>query len=367
VTSVSPLRIVIAGLSITSSWGNGHATTYRALVRALAERGHEVLFLERDVAWYASHRDLPHPPYAQTVLYGSLDELQARFRHAVAQADCVIVGSYVPEGTAVGDWVLDSAGGVTAFYDIDTPVTLAALENGSGADYISAAQVPRYDLYLSFSGGPVLDRIERAHGAPRARALYCSYDPQCYYPMSAAPKWDLGYMGTYSDDRQPGLQRLLLDVASRTAAGRFAVAGASYPSTLRWPSNVDYIEHIPQSAHRAFYTAQRYALNLTRAEMVRLGHSPSVRLFEAAACATPIISDEWNGLDAFFTPGSEILLAASADDTLRYLRDVPEPERFAIGQRARERVLRAHTPRHRAVELEGYIAEAARPREERAS
>jgi spore maturation protein CgeB len=363
----SPLRIVIAGLSITSSWGNGHATTYRALVRALTERGHHVLFLERDVEWYASHRDLPDPPYAHTALYASLDELQVRFRQDVQQADCVIVGSYVPEGRAVGDWVLDTAEGVTAFYDIDTPVTLASLERGTDAEYIAAAQIPRYQLYLSFSGGPALDRLECVHGAPRARPLYCSYDPRCYYPMPMEPRWDLGYMGTYSSDRQPGLQRLLVDAARQLPGSRFAVAGASYPASVRWPANVEYIEHLPQSAHRAFYTAQRFTLNLTRAEMVRLGHSPSVRLFEAAACGTPIISDAWEGLDAFFTPGAELLLASSVDDTLRHLRDVREDERRAIGQRARQRVLGAHTPQHRAQELEAYIAEAANGREERAS
>jgi len=367
VTGVAPLRIVIAGLSITSSWGNGHATTYRALVRALAQRGHRVLFLERDVEWYASNRDLPHPPFATTRLYGSLDELIGTYARDVREADCVIVGSYVPEDTAVGEWVLDTAEGVTAFYDIDTPVTLAALSAGEDPGYISAAQIPRYDLYLSFSGGPVLERVERVHGSPRARALYCSYDPQCYYPAASAARWDLGYMGTYSSDRQPGLERLLLEPASRRPRARFAVAGASYPASIRWPVNVQYIEHVPQNAHREFYTAQRFTLNLTRAEMVRLGHSPSVRLFEAAACGTPIISDTWEGLDAFFTPGSEILLAASADDTERYLREVGETERRAIGERARQRVLRAHTPRHRAGELERYISEAAASRQERAS
>jgi spore maturation protein CgeB len=361
------LRIVIAGLSITSSWGNGHATTYRALVRALAERGHDVLFLERDVEWYASHRDLPEPPYARTALYASLDELDGRFRLDVQQADCVIVGSYVPEGIAVNDWVLGTAEGVTAFYDIDTPVTLAALERAMEAEYITAAQIPRYQLYLSFAGGPILERLERVHGSPRARALHCTYDPRSYYPMTSEPRWDLGYMGTYSSDRQPALERLLVGAARQLPASRCAVAGASYPASVCWPANVEYIEHIPPAAHRAFYTAQRFTLNLTRAEMVRLGHSPGVRLFEAAACATPIISDSWEGMEAFFTPGVEILLASSVDDTLRYLCDVRDSERRAIGQRARQRVLGSHTPWHRARQLESYIAEVAGRRQERAS
>src|SRR5829696_7362275 len=124
------LRIVILGLSITSSWGNGHATTYRGLVRELAARGHDVLFLERDVEWYASNRDLPHPPHGRTELYGSIAELKRRFTGAVREADLVIVGSYVPEGARIGEWVTRTTHGVSAFYDIDTPVTLARLRHG---------------------------------------------------------------------------------------------------------------------------------------------------------------------------------------------------------------------------------------------
>ena len=206
------MNIVMLGLSITSSWGNGHATTYRSLAKALAARGHRVTFLERDVPWYAANRDLPEPPYADTYLYDSWPALQARHAERIREADLVVVGSYVPDGIAVGEWVTDTARGVTAFYDIDTPVTLARLANG-GADYVSRQVIPRYDLYLSFTGGPTLDRLEREFGAQRARPLYCSVDPDAYYPDAAAPQWDLGYLGTYSDDRQPALDALMLQPA----------------------------------------------------------------------------------------------------------------------------------------------------------
>src|SRR4051794_3327793 len=154
------LHIVVLGLSITSSWGNGHATTYRALLRELAARGHDILFLERDVPWYAAHRDLPHPSFCRTHLYASLAELKESFARQVGDADLVIVGSYVPDGVAVGDWVQRTARGVTAFYDIDTPVTLAALARGEH-EYIAPRQISGYHLYLSFTGGPTLKRIER--------------------------------------------------------------------------------------------------------------------------------------------------------------------------------------------------------------
>ncbi len=355
-----PLRIVIIGLSITSSWGNGHATTYRGLVRELARSGHDILFLERDVEWYAANRDLPHPPHGRTVLYRSLDELKQTFVADIEGADLVIVGSFVPEGSDVGRWVVDHAEGITAFYDIDTPVTLAKLARGE-EEYISRQLIPRYDLYLSFTGGPTLERLEREYGAPIARPLYCSVDPNLYYPESVPPQWDLGYMGTYSDDRQPGLSRLLMTPAAGWPQGRFAVAGPQYPAEIQWPSNVHRIEHLPPARHRGFYAAQRFTLNLTRADMVVAGFSPSVRLFEAAACGTTIISDRWEGLDTFFEPGHEILIAESPEDVLGWLRDLPDDERQAIGARGRERVMAQHTAAHRAAELETYVLELARP------
>jgi len=351
------LDIVILGLSITSSWGNGHATTFRGLIRELAARGHRVTFLERDVPWYAAHRDLPDPPYCTTYLYQNLEQLEREHATRVAAADAVIVGSYVPEGVLVGEWALRTARGVRAFYDIDTPVTLANVERDD-CEYLTPDLMRGYDLYLSFAGGPTLERLEREFGARRARPLYCAVDPELYFPEAAGgTRWDLGYMGTYSDDRQPPLDCLLLEPARRRPERRFCVAGPQYPAHIPWPDNVERIEHLPPCAHRGFYNAQRYTLNITRADMIRQGWSPSVRLFEAAACGTPIISDWWEGLDAFFTPGEEILIARSPTDTLLYLDQFCDAARRRIGERARKRVLAAHTAAHRAAELESYLTE----------
>jgi spore maturation protein CgeB len=354
------LSIVVLGLSITSTWGNGHATTYRALLRALARRGHEVLFLERNQPWYAANRDLPRPPFCRTLLYDGLGQLATRFERPIRDADLVIVGSYVPEGVAVGRFVVATARGTTAFYDIDTPVTLAKLARGDD-EYISADLIPRYDLYLSFTGGPTLAAIERLYGARSARPLYCAVDPELYFPEPGAASVDLGYLGTYSADRQPKLERFLLEPARRWPKGRFAVAGPQYPDTTVWPANVARIDYLPARRHRAFYGSQRFTLNLTRADMVAAGFSPSVRLFEAAACGTPILSDAWSGLETLFEPGREILLAISPDEVLRQLRELPEARRRAIGAAGRARVLRAHTAAHRALELEALVAEAEDP------
>ena len=350
------MNIVILGLSITSSWGNGHATTFRGLVRELHVLGHHVLFLERDVPWYANSRDLPHPDYCQTELYASLDNLHARFTEPVREADLVIVGSYVPEGVAVGEWVVQTAQGVKAFYDIDTPVTLAKLAR-QDFEYLHPRLIPQYDLYLSFTGGPTLQRLEKHYGSPMARPLYCSFDPGLYFPEPQPMQWDLGYLGTYSDDRQPPLEQLMLDAARQWPQGRFVVAGPQYPASVQWPANTEYIHHLPPAEHRAFYNRQRFTQNITRADMVQAGYSPSVRLFEAAACGTPIISDYWNGLDSVFAFDTEILVARSAADTLRYLREIGEAERQAMGERARQKVLRHHTAAHRAQELISYAQE----------
>lgn len=347
------MKFVVCGLSITSSWGNGHATTYRALLRELAARGHDILFLERDTYWYADNRDLADPPYCRTELYESLDELKDRFTREVRQADVAIVGSYVPDGVAVGKWVTQTAKGITAFYDIDTPVTLAKLAR-SDEEYLAAAQVRKYNLYLSFTGGPMLRYIEQHYGSPCARVLYCSVDQDAYYPEERRKKWAMGYLGTYGSDRQPTLEALLLEPARRCSDCSFVVAGPLYPKEIRWPRNVHRIDHLPPSEHRKFYNSQRFTLNVTRADMVRAGYSPSVRLFEAAACAVPIVSDAWDGLETFFEIGREILVSQSPEETLAFLREIPEAERQAIGTRARARVLAAHTAAHRAAELEAY-------------
>ena len=356
VAALPPLSIVFLGLSITSSWGNGHATTYRGLVRELTRRGHRVTFLERNVPWYAANRDLPRPPYGKTYLYRSLSELKRRFTGTIREADVVIVGSFVPQGIEIGAWVTEIAEGVTAFYDIDTPVTLAKLERNA-AEYLNTALIRRYDLYLSFTGGPMLGELEQHYGARMARPLYCSVDPELYSPAERPRRYALGYMGTYSDDRQPALERLLCAPARAWPEGRFVVAGPQYPADIAWPRNVRRIEHLAPNRHRAFYTSQSCVLNITRGAMVEAGWSPSVRLFEAAACGTPIISDLWPGIEAFFTPGKEILLARSAADVLGYLRDMPESERRVVGRRALDRVLRSHTAMHRAITLETYVLE----------
>ena len=348
------MKLVVLGLTLSSSWGNGHATTFRALLKAFAARGHDILFLERDVPWYRNNRDIEKPDYCRLEFYGSLEELW-HWSNDISSADAVIVGSYVPEGVAVGRLVQQMAQGVTAFYDIDTPVTLAMLERRD-FQYLSPEIVPAYDLYLSFTGGPTLRRIEGQFGSPMARALYCSVDPDAYPSLDVPKQWDLSYLGTYSEDRQPTLDRLLIEPARQMPHFKFCVAGPQYPDGIDWPENVERVEHLPPAEHPRFYASSRYALNVTRADMIAAGWSPSVRLFEAACCATPVISDSWSGIDSLLRPDNEIILADTTEAIVDRLSSVADER--VIGRNARARILAAHTASHRAAELEQHIEEA---------
>jgi spore maturation protein CgeB len=349
------MKLVFLGLSFSSSWGNGHATTYRALLKGLHQLGHEVTFLERDVPWYAGHRDLASSSFCRLEFYRSVSELVQRHGPSIAAADAVVIGSYVPEGSVVIQLVRDIANGVVAFYDIDTPVTLTTLAKG-GDEHLVPALVPQFDLYFSFTSGPSLERLEREFGARRAVALHCMVDPDLYRPVEVPRAYDLGYLGTYSADRQPALERLLLEPARRLPMLRFVVAGPQYPRVIDWPDNVARLEHVAPADHSRFYGSMRFTLNVTRANMVSAGHSPSVRLFEAAACGTPLISDRWSGLDGFFPEGEAIIVADHSRDVTRVLTELGDDEASAMAAKARAITLAQHTGLSRAREIEAELS-----------
>ena len=361
--SARRLSFVFLGLSLRSSWGNGHATTYRSLIRALVRRGHDVVFMERNVPWYAASADLRHPDFCRLALYDDVGDLERRHGRALRQADVVILGSYVPEGVAVAEVVLGQARGLVGFYDIDTPVTLGKLDRDD-EEYISRSIVPAFDFYLSFASGPCLTRLGTAYGARRPWPFHCMVDPSLYGPTGERTVWDVGYLGTYSADRQPALERLLLEPARRLPDKRFVIAGAQYPPEIRWPANVDRIEHVPPAGHASFYSRLRFALNLTRADMLATGWAPSVRLFEAASCGTAILTDRWPGFDSFFPEGEAILVADDAADVV----DALALDRRAVAvlaRRARQIVLAGHTGDRRAEELEMVLEAAGLSRRQR--
>lgn len=360
------MNITIFGLSITSSWGNGHATTFRALCSALHRRGHRIVFFERNVEWYENNRDLPEPPYCEVRLYDDWKEVLRPLREQLRSSDVAVVGSYFPDGIAALDEVLASNVAVKAFYDIDTPITLSRLHQHGKTDYLLKRHLPQLDLYFTFTGGPVLFELESEFGVPLAVPLYCSVDPERHHPLPPSPDFacDLSYMGTYAPDRQPKIEELLCAPACRLPQRKFLVAGPQYPEAISWPANVRRVVHLEPRFHAALYCSSRMTLNITRRDMVMVGYSPSVRLFEAAACGAAIVSDNWPGLDTFFRPGSEILLPLTGDDVVRYISGYPDCELKAIGRAARERVLASHSNTARAREFERAVEIASGKKED---
>ncbi len=352
------MKLVIFGLTISSSWGNGHATLWRGLCRALAANGHRVTFFERDVPYYAAHRDLQELGDGRLILYSCWEDAEHGARAELSDADVAITTSYCPDALAAAQFVMESDA-LRVFYDLDTPVTLSRLDRGELVPYIAAAGLSEYDLVLSYTGGEALAHLQQRLGARRVAALYGSVDPVEHHPAARREEFrsHLSYLGTYAADRQHSLKRLFIEPARQHPDFRFLIAGAQYPQTFPWAENIFFARHLAPSEHPAFYSSSRLTLNITRGSMAAMGYCPSGRLFEAAACGTPILSDSWAGLDEFFTPRSEILLAETSDDVTDALSR-SDSELFALGQAARERALSEHTAAHRARELEALLSDA---------
>lgn len=350
------MKLVIFGLTISSSWGNGHATLWRGLCTELARRGHEVVFFERDVPYYAAHRDLHRLAGGELVFYGAWEDIAALARRHLAEADVGIVTSYCPDAIEAGELVLGSSARLRVFYDLDTPVTLSSVRSGARVAYVGVEGFSGYDLVLSYTGGLALDELRTSLGARRVAPLYGSVDPEVHRPRPGDPAFaaDLSYIGTYAADRQAALEDLLIATARRLPEKRFVIAGAQYPQEFPWADNIFFVQHLAPSQHAAFYSSSRLTLNVTRAAMKAMGYCPSGRLFEAAACGTPLLTDAWEGLDAFLAPGEEILVADTTDDAATAVK-LPQSALDEIGRRARERVLAQHTAAHRARELEALL------------
>jgi spore maturation protein CgeB len=355
------MKIVIFGLTITSSWGNGHATLWRGLCKALTRAGVDVEFFERDVPYYAMNRDRHEAQYGRVVLYDDWDEVRPLAKHSIRDADAVIVTSYCPDAVAAGELAFDCARGVRAFYDLDTPVTLSRLEAGEAVDYIGPRGLADYDLVLSFTGGGALGALQRRLGARRAVPLYGHVDPDVHQPVEPQSHYAaaLSYLGTYSADRQPAVERLFVAPAQQRPAARFLIGGAQYPQDFPWSPNIYFVRHLPPSEHAAFFSSSRLTLNLTRRSMAQMGWCPSGRLFEAAACGTALVTDRWEGLTDFFEPGSDLFVADTGQDMLDAL-DADDADIARIAGAARDRVLGQHTSKHRAQELCALLEGASR-------
>jgi spore maturation protein CgeB len=346
------MKLVVFGLSVSSSWGNGHATLWRGLIRALARLGHQVVFYERDVPYYAEHRDLSSLADGTLRLYPDWNTVADLARRDLQDADAAVITSYCHDGIAAAELVLSSASGLRVFYDLDTPITLERLRRGDRVPYLPEEGLGEFDLVLSYTGGAAVEELKQRLGARRVVPLYGSVDPAVHYPVPQVERFrsDLSYLGTYAEDRQAALLRLFIEPARRRPAMRFLLGGAQYPAAFPWADNIYFVRHLPPAEHSAFYCSSRLTLNVTRAPMADMGYCPSGRLFEAAACGAAVLSDLWPGLEEFFQSGTEILVANTTDDVLAAL-DLPEKQLAEIGRAARERVLADHTAERRALQL----------------
>jgi spore maturation protein CgeB len=348
------MKFVIFGLTVSFSWGNGHAMLWRGLISALVEQGHQVVFFERDQPLHAAHRDLVQlPPGAELVLYPSWEDVLPRALGELTDADVGMVTSCCPDGVAASRWVIDAPVSVRCFYDMDTPITLERAQRGEPVEYIPPEGLHGFDLVLSQTGGQALRLLRTVLGARRVAPLYGCVDPGVHYPVPPKGPYmgDLSYLGTYAADRQEALELLLLEPARRQPQRRFVISGAQYPLDFACTAtNLFFVQHLPPEEHSAFYCSSRLTLNVTRGPLVDLGYCPSGRLFEAAACGTPVLTDDWMGLDTFFRVDEEILVARTTEDVLAALARSPV-ELARIGRAARERALTEHTATHRAEEL----------------
>lgn len=355
------MKLVVFGLTMSSSWGNGHATIWRGLARALHKRGHRVVFFEKDAPYYASHRDLADPAWASLVIYGEWEDIRDKAREELRDADVGMVTSFCPDGPEASGLVLSSGARIKCFYDLDTPVTLKGFREGKSAGYLPKEGLGGFDMVLSYTGGQALGELKSLLGARMAEPLYGSVDPDSHFPSGVVLEYraDLSYLGTFSEDRQDALVELFVKPAMTAPDKRFVLGGSLYPEGFPWTENIWFVRHVPPPMHPAFYSSAGWTLNVTRGVMAGLGWCPSGRLFEAAACGSPVLSDWWEGIGEFFAPGSEIVIVRSADDVMQALR-TPRAERERLSKRARERVLSEHTSDERAAAFERIMENTLR-------
>lgn len=348
----APLEIAFFGSSLVSSYWNGAATYYRGLVRALAARGHRVTFYEPDAWDRQRHRDIDDPPWARVVVYSGTDPAAAeRALDEARSADVLIKAS----GVGVFDEQLDAGvldrrrrGALAIYWDVDAPATLARLAR-EGRDPLRAL-VPRYDLVLVYGGGPPIVRGYAELGAARCVPIYNALDPETHFPVAPDPVFeaDLSLLANRLPDREARVDAFFFDAAQALPEKRFLLGGSGW-GDRSMPANVAAIGHVPTGLHNGFNAGARAVLNVARDSMAASGFSPATRIFEAAGAAACVITDAWEGVDRFFEPGREILVASSGAEVAGLVGSLDEASARAIGAAARRRALADHTYTQRAA------------------
>ena len=359
------MKLVLFGSSLVSAYWNGAATYYRGICKAMHARGHDIVFVEPDLYERQQHRDLEaDPPYAEVRVCAGWLELEReleRARGADLVAKCSGVGGWDME---LAEAVLDLRSPSTrvAFWDVDAPQTLAS----AAAEPVDTpgtfrALIPRYDLILLYGGGPPVQAAYANLGARHTRLVYNAVDPSEYYPVEPEPAraCDLLFMANRMPDREQRAHELFFAAAQLAPDLHFILGGNGW-GDCDLPANVRWIGHVPTAEHRSWNCSARMVLNVNRADMATNGYSPPTRVFEAAGCGSCLITDTWQGIETFFAPGEEILLARTAEDIVDHLRQTSAARARAVGAAARRRVLRDHTYAARARELDAVLSEVAR-------
>jgi spore maturation protein CgeB len=352
------MNIAFFASSLVSAYWNGAATYYRGMVRALHERGHRVTFFEPDAFGRQQHRDLPDPPWAKVVVYPAARDADAL--NAVEQAraaDLVVKAS----GVGVFDELLELAvldlqrpDCLVAFWDVDAPATLDRMQEN--AQDPLRALVPRYDLVLTYGGGEPVRRAYLALGAKDCIPIYNALDPTTHFPVAPEPRFEsqLAFLGNRLPDREARVEEFFLRAAALLPDRKMLLGGSGWQDKAL-PANVQYLGHVYTADHNAFNCTPRAVLNVSRESMARYGFSPATRVFEAAGAAACVITDAWEGLELFFEPGSEMLVARDGEQVAQHLRDLDADAARAVGQAAYRRVLAQHTYAHRAAQLESVL------------
>jgi spore maturation protein CgeB len=354
------MKLCIFGHTISSSWDNRHASVWRGLCRSLARLGHRVVFFERDHPQLAAQRDVPSPEGCDLRIYRDWDEVRANAARELADSDAGLITTRCRDARAVTDLLLDAELAVAAFYDLEAPQTLARRRANLPVEHIGDEGYAPYDLVLSSAGGAVPREMVEVLGARRVATLFEGVDPAVHQPDGPVAEFTAraSFLGAYSHDLHGILDRLFFEPSRRLSEVRFALGGGGVPDSLLLPTNLRRFGPIAPQLQASFYCSSRITVNVTPDEMARAGHCPSGRMFAAAGCGIPVLTDAWDGIEVFFEPGREIFVARSTEEAVEVLC-LPDQELARVGRAARDRAMSEHTAEARARRLVDLFTEVA--------
>ncbi len=351
------MNIAFFGSSLLSAYWNGAATYYRGIIRALHERGHRITFYEPDAFERQEHRDISPPPWAKVVVYKNSAEATLEQVKAASRSDLVIKAS----GVGVFDQLLESAvlesrkpDTIVAFWDVDAPATLDRISQDKHDPFLNL--IPKYDLILTYGGGEPVVSAYMAFGARECVPIYNGLDCSTHHPVNREERFDsdLSFLGNRLPDREERVEKFFFEAAMVLPKNRFLLGGSGWESKSR-PANVEAIGHVYTHDHNALNCSAKAVLNISRESMARYGFSPATRVFEAAGAGACIISDEWDGIDCFFEPGREILVAKNGQEVADLLSSLTLETARRIGSAAFGRALAEHTYARRAAQVESIL------------